>query len=322
MDTSEVLDTALRIYQRFGLTFLRLTVAPALLCLASVGFVQTYVLPGLFLTKNGGAPTQVIADVAIALATAVFVGGPLFLLGMSYSSSIVVQIVSDYMVGKTPDPEAAAEAARAVLPRLFLVNLKELCLSVSGIVVSTAVMAFGGYLTSVTANTDAAAGAVAFVGVLGLCAGGIIFLYIVACDSLAAPIAVLEGVGPREASRRSRELLKKFGYHPAGTGTIWSVYCLLGFMAAVLSTGIVVCAEILSLSERLASLLAFLPAEQVFLRAFNLLPSFFVIWTLMPVWASVITIVYYERKIRLEGFDIDVLASDIARGNRALSTEL
>ena len=321
MNTSEVLDTALRIYQRFGLTFLRLTVAPALLCLASIGFVQNYVLPGLFTTKAGGTPGQLIADVAGALATAVFVGGPLFLLGLSYSSSLVVHLVSDYMIGKTPDPEAAAETARAVLPRLFLVNLKELCLSVSGIVVSTAVMALGGYLTSVTVDTDVVSGLVTFLGVLGFCAGGIIFLYIVACDALAAPVAVLEGVGPRMASKRSRELLKKYGYHPSGTGTIWSVYGLLGFVSLVLGGGIFACSEALGLGQHLASFLAFLPGAQVFIRAFDLLPSFFVIWTLMPVWASVITIVYYERKIRLEGYDIDVLASEIAKSNRAIGFE-
>src|ERR1700735_1411383 len=83
MNSSEVLDMALRIYQRLGLTFLRLTVVPALLCLASIGFVQNYVLPGLFMTKNNGAPGQVLADVAGALGMAVFVGGPLFLLGVS-----------------------------------------------------------------------------------------------------------------------------------------------------------------------------------------------------------------------------------------------
>jgi len=322
MNTSEVLDTALRIYQRLGLTFLRLTVAPALLCLASIGFVQNYVLPGLFLTKSNASPGQLIAEVAVALATAVFVGGPLFLLGLSYSSSLVVSLVSDYMEGRTPDPELAATNARAVLPRLFLVNLKELCLSVSGIVVATGVMAFGGYLTSVTSQTDAIAGAVALVGIIGFVAGAIIFLYIIACDALAAPVAVLEETGNRIASKRSRELLKKFGYHPSGTGVIWSLYSLLGFMAIVLSSGIYFFFEVLNLSDRLASLLSFLPAEQIFLRAFDLVPSFFVVWTLMPVWATVTTIVYYERRIRLEGFDIDALASEIAKGNRAIGAEL
>jgi len=318
MNSSEVLDTALRIYQRLGLTFLRLTVAPALLCLASAGFIQNFVLPGLFTTKSGGGAGQLIADVAGALATGVFVGGPLFLLGLSYSSSMVVSLVSDHMIGRIPDTEAAAEKARSVLPRLFLVNLKELCLSISGIVLSTAFMAFGGYLASVTEQTDAIAGVVSVIGLVGLLAGGIVFLYIIARDALAAPVAVLEAASPGLASKRSRELLKKHGYHPSGTGTIWSLYGLLLFIAAVLSSGIYVFAGIFNLEERLGGLLSFVPAEQLFLKAFGLLPSFIVIWTLIPIWATVITIVYYERKIRLEGFDIDILATEIQRSNREI----
>lgn len=322
MGSSEVLDTALRIYQRVGLTFLRLTVVPALLCLAAAGFVQNYVLPDLFLTKTTGGPSQVIADVGLALATAIFVGGPLFLLGLSYSSSIVVSLVSDYMTGKTPDPEAAVEKARLVLPRLFLVNLKELCLSLSGIVTATGVMSLGGYLTSITASDDASAGAVAGMGVLLFLVGGLIFLYVIACDALATPIAVLEGAGAKLASKRSRYLLRKSGYHQPGTATIWALYILLAFLSLLLGGGLYLFIDGLGLAELLKSYLTYVPAAEIFLRAFELIPAFFVIATLTPVWATVTTIVYYERRIRLEGYDIDVLASEIPRSNRAVGAEL
>lgn len=321
MNSSEILDMALRIYQRLGITFLRLTVTPALLCLASIGFIQNFVLPNFFLTNAKDAASRQILDIAFAMATGVFVGGPLFLIGLSYSSSIVVSLVSDYITGKDSDLTRATILARTVLPRLFLVNLKELCLSVSGIVLSTTWMAFGGYLASETPDTDAMAGVVTATGVLGFIAGGVVFLIIIARDALAAPVAVLEDAGARQASKRSRQLLKRQGYHPAGTGTVWLLYTLLVFMAFITATSLILFSSLLNLDDHLASLLSFIPAEPVFLKAFDLVPSFLVIWTLLPVWATVITIVYYERKIRLEGYDIDVLASDIAGSNRALIPE-
>ena len=320
MSSSEVLDTAMRIYQRHGLTFLRLTVVPALLCLAATGFVQNFVLPGLFTTKANSGPGEMVAEVAGALATAIFVGGPLFLLGISYSSATIVSLVSDSMLSQPSDEAKAVSGATHALPRLFLVNLKELCLSVSGLVLSTAVMASGGYLAQVTQQTDAIAGVVSALGVFGLFGGGLIFLYIIANHALSVPVAVLEKAGPRLASKRSKLLIKKLGYHPSGTGTIWALYGLLAFMSLVLSAGIYFFFEILDLNERLSSALSSFPGGMLFVRAFELLPSFFVIWTLLPVWATVITIVYYERRIRLEGFDIDVLTSEIARRNRAAST--
>lgn len=242
---------------------------------------------------------------------AVFVGGPLFLLGISYSSTLVVHLVSAYMTGKDSDPDEAAISARGLLPRMFLVSLKELCMSMAGVVASTAIMGLGGYMSSVTPDTSAGAGIVAAIGVLGMLVGVFWFLYILACDALVAPIAVIEGVSARQAAKRSRQLLKRAGYHPAGTGTIWSLYFLLAFISMVLSAGIYAFSEFLNLPQRLAGILSFIPGEQLFQRAFDLIPSFIVIWTLAPVWATVITIIYYERKIRLEGFDIDVLAAEI-----------
>ncbi|MDR3687857.1 MAG: hypothetical protein P4L46_00660 [Fimbriimonas sp.] len=316
MSTGEMLDTALRIYQRLGLTFLRMTVPAALLCLAAVGFVQNYVAPDLFTTQGSGSGADVIGEVAAALAMAVFMGGPLLLLGWSYSSSLIVHLVSDYLLGNNPDPDAASQTARAVLPRLFVVNLKELVLSVSGIVVSTLIMGVGGVIAKTSPDTDATAGVVTAIGVLAILPGIFAFLYFAAHDALAAPVAVIEGARSREASKRSRALLKRSGYHLGGTGTIWALYLLLTVIALVLEWGIYAFVLLLGIRDHLAALLSFLPGEALFLQAFDLAPSFLVIWTLVPVWASVVTIVYYERRVRLEGFDIDVLASEITDENR------
>ena len=200
MSTGEVLDAALRMYQRLGLTFLRLTAVPALLCLAAAGFVQNYVLPDLFLTKTAGGPSQLFEDVGASVFAGVFVGGPLFLLGLSYSSAIVVNLVSADMLGKAPDPEAATQAARSMLARLFLVNLRELGLSLSGVIAAIALMTFGGYLQTVTPDSESVPGIIAAIGVICLFGGGFLFLYIVACDALATPIAILEDARPRAAS--------------------------------------------------------------------------------------------------------------------------
>ncbi len=313
MKASEMLDTALRIYQRLGLTYLRLSYIPALFCLAAVGFVLNFVVPRLFTTQNNSGGTQLLGEVAIGLGMAVFIGGPLFLMGLSYTTSLVVQIVSDFMLGNPLDEHKAIKIARTVLPKLFIVNLKELCLSLSGVIFSTAIMGVGGYISRTTPDSDATAGIVVGIGGLGMCVGILIFLHIVATDSLAVPVAVLEGASARQSSKRSRSLLKKAGYHPSGLSAIWSLYGKLLLVAFVLEAGIYFFFIVLSVRERLSSLLSDIPGQALILRAFDLVPTFLVIWTLIPIWASVITIVYYERRVRLEGFDIDVLASEISQ---------
>ncbi len=313
MSSGEILDSSLRIYQRLGLTFLRLTAAPALLCLAAFGFFDTYVSPRLFTTKSSGNSFLVLQDLGFALALALLVGGPLVLIGVSYASSVVVHLVSSYLTGNEPDEAAAVQTARQVLPRLFLVNLKELMLSLSGVFVSLVVMAIGGFVAEATPQSDSSAGVISVIGIMGLCAGGLIFLAIIALDALAVPIAVLEGAGAKSAGKRSRSLLRRVGYHPSGTSTIWSAYMLLLFMATVLFGGLALCLSIFSVEDHLSSALSALPGHALFVAAVDLLPTYAILWVLIPVWAVAITIVYYERRIRLEGFDIDELAAEIPK---------
>ena len=141
-----------------------------------------------------------------------------------------------------------------------------------------------------------------------------LFLYFIAWDSLSVPAAILEHLKANAAAKRSRQLLKRSGYHPSGTGTIWALYFMLVILMLVLDIGLYASFELLSINEHVSNFFGQAAVGTLFLKALDLIPPFLTIWTLIPVWASVITIVYYERKIRLEGFDIDVLASEIDHG--------
>ena len=314
MKSSEVLDTALRVYQRMGLLFLRLSLVPALFCLASIAFVDTYIVPNIFTTSAKGGAEKMMGEFAGTISMGLFVGGPLFLLGLSYSTAIVVRLVSSYMLGEPADPDYAVQQATQALPKLFLLNLRELLTSLSGILVSTAIIGVGGYRSQTTDASDASAGVLVAVGFLGMLGGVMLFLYFIAWDSLSVPAAILEHLKANAAAKRSRQLLKRSGYHPSGTGTIWALYFMLVILMLVLDIGLYASFELLSINEHVSNFFGQAAVGTLFLKALDLIPPFLTIWTLIPVWASVITIVYYERKIRLEGFDIDVLASEIDHG--------
>ena len=42
-----------------------------------------------------------------------------------------------------------------------------------------------------------------------------------------------------------------------------------------------------------------------------LVPYFLSLWVVIPVWAVTVTIIYFERRVRLEGYDIEALAADV-----------
>lgn len=312
MRTGEIIDSALRTYQRLGVTFLRLTAGPALLCLAASAFVLNYVLPGLLTTQNANDFVYQIGEVFVALALALFVGGPLFLIGLSYSTVLVVSLTSDDVLGNPPDIDAALKMARERLWVLFRLNMRELLSSLSGVFISTVIMLAGGFIAAKTPENDVTAGLVTLLGVLGLVAGFFVFLFFVGREALAASAVVLEDLTPAQAAKRSRDLQRNHPIQGSGAGPILSVYALLAFVALVLIGGMAAVQELLPFNGD--DFLGGLPLGPLWTEAYTLLPIFITLWTLIPIWASVVTVSYYDRRIRLEGFDIEILAKEISHG--------
>jgi hypothetical protein len=51
--------------------------------------------------------------------------------------------------------------------------------------------------------------------------------------------------------------------------------------------------------------------QGLILGVIDLLPAYLMVWTLVPIWATAVTIIYFERRTRREGYDIDVLATRV-----------
>ena len=87
MTSSEVIDTAIRIYQQLGWSFLKATVVPSLFIVAALAFIIDYVLPSFFTTKDASNLTTQFGEVAFAVGLAIVVGGPLNTAPRSISKS-------------------------------------------------------------------------------------------------------------------------------------------------------------------------------------------------------------------------------------------
>jgi hypothetical protein len=132
----------------------------------------------------------------------------------------------------------------------------------------------------------------------------------------------LEGTTVREAARRSSTLLKSYGFHGSGGQTVWMLYSLLVLLWLLVGVGIGQSLELVGFPDNMRGLISGLPFSPLILEALRLVPTFLVIWTLTPVWAATTTIIYYDRRIRLEGYDIEALAEDVWRADRSRRFEL
>ncbi|CAN5538946.1 hypothetical protein BH11ARM1_BH11ARM1_14550 [soil metagenome] len=315
MTSSEVLDASLRLYQRRGLTFLRLSAVPTIFCLAAITFVIVYVLPALGTTKNATDIGVQTGEVAIRLALAVFIGGPLFLVGLTYATIMVVKVTSEDIEGRECSDREAEQTAQRLLGRMFWLNMRELLYSTSGIIVATAILLSGSLITMVTPESSPVAGLVAVVGLIGFAVGGLIFLSVISRDAVAVPCAVIEDLGAKQAGKRSRALLSlpktKNPYvikHGNGYGNIWNVYFLMAMLGTASYASIAGAFELTGIQDALTGNMSTGLVKTVIESLITLLPVYLTLWALIPIWATTITLVYYERRIRLEGFDIESLA--------------
>jgi hypothetical protein len=316
MTPSEVVNMALRVYRQLGWTFLTLTVVPSLFCLAAIAFVIDYVLPSLTVTHHESSINGQLGEAGVSFLLALFVGGPLFLLGLSYMSAVVIHLTSAYMSGKNLDPEAAVRSARRLVPTLFQVSLRELVLSSSGVIVSLVLMGLGAVISQYTSSDSPAGGFILLLGCFGIAAGIFVFLYVVSIHGLAPAIAVIEDVGGRSASRRSTWLMKAQWAHGSGVSSLLNAFLLMALAGSIEWFGFEAMFSVFDLPRHVEDLVSGSPIGGLLEAAFGLLPSFLVVWTVLPLWATCVTIVYYERRIRLEGFDIEVLADEIGKSGR------
>jgi hypothetical protein len=322
LESSEVIDVATRVFQSLGHSFLRLTVVPTLLCLAAYAFLVGYVLPLLFATRDPSNFEAQLGEVALSLALALFVAAPIFLFGASLTSAIVIRLVADLMSGSVPDASAAVKAARRDLPALLRLNVRQLLLSTSGLLLSMLLLVASALLARHTAEENIVAGLTVIAAFLGLAIGALLFLFVRQIYALAAPVVVLEGIAPAAAAQRSKDLLAATGYHPSGYGAVWTLYTVAAFAALSLWLGTSFILDMIRSWGPAEALLLRLPLQDLVQEALSLAPMFMTLWFLLPLWASTVTIIYFERRIRMEGYDIEVLASEVWRADRKGRFEL
>lgn len=309
MTSREMTDISIRLFQTLGWTLLRLCAVPALFCLASLAFLSDYLLPHLTTTTQTSWMAQV-GELTGAVLIGVVVGGPLYLIGTMSINAIVAQIVSDYLCGNVPDEETARRSLRTNLPRLLVLAWQEMLFSASGLVAAVALLIVSSWLNRQGAS-DTITGLVAFSAIIGFMIGIGAFLYVKDRHVMAPAIVVLEGAKPREAAKRS-SLLRKGPRSEAIVSQAFNV----GFLTFIALLGFAMVFEILGLDQLSRGMFDSFPYPAIWLEAFNLFPVYLIIWFVLPVWSTLVTLYYFDRRIRLEGFDIDALAGDIWRADQ------
>ena len=311
MSAQEILGVSQQFYQLFGREILKSTAVAATLCTFAIAFVGNVLLPQLFLTNNSDRVSVQLAEAASTLGITLLVAIPLFLVGVSYTSAIVIQFVADYMNGNIAVPSLAKKQALKTWRSLIILNLRESVVCTAGLLISVGLLGVSALLSD---GSQSSSFFTVVLGLLGIPLGFVVYIYLIGRHALAAPIVHLEGLKASDAAKRSRSLLKKDGRIPSGDDTIRSALSLLFLMTLIIPGGISASVEGFGVKNWVSDSLAGTILREPIVTALEYLPAFLLIWTTVPVWAATTTLLYYQRRIRKEGLDIETLGSEAFGG--------
>lgn len=272
LDFGEILDGSLVIYRRhFGL-FLKL----AVIALAAPVVLTVYFMLRLITDLQRDPVRTLLVIVPVVL---------LYYVASMLLTAGTIRIISDSYLGRTPLLQDALSLGVSKIWALTAVGL--------GKFIVLMLIVFG---TAMLAGLGAALvkGAGALLIVVFVCAGLWFTIYVACGYGVTTPIVVLEELGSAfDAFGRSWELSRGYKLKILGLSTVVFLLC-----------------NIIPSQVMQAVAGAFMPTSPALGIALTA-GSFVLPLILAPVVASVITLIYYDLRVRREGFDLQVLGQQL-----------
>lgn len=322
METTEIMDLAMRVYQTFGLVLLKASAMPALFCFAALTFWSEFVLPSLTQTSHVGNVQAQIGEAMISITLGAAIGGPLFLIGLSYASAVTVHLVSDFIGGRIPNERGAHNGARRSMGKMFWLNVRELFQAWSGLLLALGAIAASALLSNVLSAESLWPVVVSMVAVFGFLIGLFVLPWVMARHALAPAVIVLEDRKPGDAVKGSINLMKGTPWTPSGFGTVVLLFFVELLLLFLIWLGASTSLGLFEVFDQARGLADWPVVGALVLKALELFPHFLAVWIIIPVWCTTTTLLYYERRIRLEGYDILALAQEVWRVDRQSRFEL
>lgn len=311
MGSNELLERAARIYQIAAKEILPRTALPALFSYVSLVFMATFLLPGLFVLGGRDQLASEVSRLLFAGVVTLIIALPLFVLGLGQSYSVAVGSVNDFVTGdRLPgEPPTGRILGVNVLRYSAMLTL------VTAISLSPVLLAAGIFLGGAIADKmwpDSGLSEIAAV-FGGLAAFGSIFVSpaLMMRFSLVPVVAVVEGGPVTSALRRGLYLAKR---HQMVSG-IWETALQAVVVFGIVALGLLMMiqggTEIVMSAGPLEDWLSSSVFGELIRSAVWMAPGYLLLWLLTPFWAALSTTLYYDRRIRVEGYDIRMLAKDV-----------
>lgn len=314
---NQTIDIGLRAYQSLAKWILPNSLVPSLLAFAGLIFISTFVLPELAVTSQPENMVAQAGELGLVFLIAILVALPLITIGIAYSSGLTVSVVSDFVLGNEPDFQAARQAAQSSTLTMTRLLFGILFRALGILLISGVCLLVSALMEGYSSVSDALAVMSSLVGSLGLVLGFAAIPVVLSRYALCPVVAVLERVSPKQAYRRSVELMKSVRYLGGGGSVVVQAWIVIFFGSLLLIGGFGLLFTLFDIEGYIGAQLSGSAFVPVLTAVVSMLPTFLALWIITPIWTTATTVLYYERRVRLEAFDIETLNRDLVEAKRA-----
>lgn len=314
MTTGELLDRTFRTYRSVVAEILPRTFGFSLVAFFTIQLITDVLFPEFFTTSD---PEQ--------LGVQILEAGGVFVFGVVIAVPILAHVLAAILTlctikldglqrGKAKwSAEDDRRFDRLIWSTTWTVTRSGL--QFGGVVaVLLGTLAIGAYFSE--RGFAVLSGLSALVALVGGLAAVFAFLFIVTRHGLAVCAVVIEGLKPALAVRRSRVLMASRRGAPSADDFFLGMLLILGFLYLLLWGGLQIAINTIGINRYIASFTQNLWWGELPAALFYGLPSFLLIWLFLPLFGIGITLVYNDRRIRLEGYDIRKLNEILPSPNR------
>lgn len=281
MSFGEILDGSLTLYRRNFGVFLRLAIASLIVPVLLVGYFIFFKLEDAMLAFMMMQIDPVLIGMGLLIVVTYIIGTLMMTAG-------TIRVISDSYLDRPTTFGQAIGLGVSKIWSLFIVGLaKGILLGVLGLVVG-GVMAVGGPILT----GSGALGTVILV--LGAIVGIWLCIWVAAAYGVTTPVVVLEPLkGAFEAFGRS------WGLTQGSRGKVVGLFIVATLLFSVVPQLVV---QLIGVAVTKASP----PAGMVLMVGSYLLPII-----LLPAISCVITLMYYDLRVRREAFDLQMLSAQL-----------
>lgn len=311
MTSGEIMEGAARFYQKTARHILPRTALPTALCYIALTFILTFLLPNFYALNGGEQLVDDATRVFAATAITLFVAIPLFVYGLGVSSAIAIQQVSPFITGDRLSESDNPPLNRLPNPWQFTLFLSLIGAESLSPVLITAGLFLLGAAIQAGAPDSIVPGLIAVLGSIMAFLAFLLTPYLILRNFICPVVYTLETHSIKSAYKRGKYLSRSHNQVSSSVEIGIFLFIISLFIVLGLYAGISMLTSLILESGPVQSMVSGVIWGDLVTSAISMIPGYVVLWFVVPFWASAATLTYYDRRIRLEAFDIRTLAQDV-----------